>query len=162
MKGISRTIRRRRAEGKTDYKSRLGLLKSGKPRVIVRKTNRYIIGQIIISDSAKDKTIVEASSKELLSKGWPENLKGSLKNLSAGYLTGFLLGKKSKEIKEGILDAGLQRNVPNSRIYAFVKGLADSGFKIPHNKDVLPSDELIERNEKTGKLIKRIKEGLGK
>jgi len=98
MKKIGKTIRRRRKEGKTDYKSRLGLLKSGKARVVARKTNRYFIGQIVISDIAQDKVIIGANSKELLSKGWPEELKGSLKSLTACYLTGFLLGKKIRRL----------------------------------------------------------------
>ena len=34
--------RRRRLQGKTDYKARLAMLKSGKPRLVVRKTNHYI------------------------------------------------------------------------------------------------------------------------
>ena len=32
--------RRRRIEAKTDYKARFNLLKSEKPRLVVRKTNR--------------------------------------------------------------------------------------------------------------------------
>ncbi|MCH7568261.1 MAG: 50S ribosomal protein L18 [Nanoarchaeota archaeon] len=160
MKKIGRTIRRRRKEGKTDYKARLGFLKSGKPRAIVRKTNRYIIGQIVISDIAQDKVIVSVNSKDLLSHGWPSELKGSLKNLSACYLTGFLLGKKSKDIKEAIFDIGLHRNVKKSRLYAFLKGLIDSGIELPYNKEALPSDEEIKKNEKTADLIEKIKGGL--
>lgn len=164
MKKIGKTIKRRRKEGKTDYKSRLGLLKSGKARVIARKTNRYFIGQIVISDIAQDKVIVGVNSKELLSKGWPEELRGSLKSLAACYLTGFLLGKKlegSKEaIKESILDIGLQRNIKKSRIYAFLKGLIDAGINIPYDKKALPSEEILNKNEKTEKLINQIKEGL--
>ena len=162
MKKIGKTIKRRRKEGKTDYKSRLGLLKSGKARVIARKTNRYFIGQIVVSDIAQDKVIIGVNSKDLLNKGWPEELKGSLKNLTACYLTGFLLGKKSanskEPIKEVILDTGLQRNIKNSRIYAFLKGLVDSGLEIPHNKEALPSEDILTKNKKTGKLMDQIKE----
>lgn len=158
MKKIGRTIRRRRFEGKTDYKARLGLLKSGKPRVVVRKTNRYILAQIVISDIAQDKVVLNISSKDLISQGWPEKLKGSLKSLPAAYLTGYLLGKKSEEINEGILDMGLQRNIKGSRIYAFLKGLVDSGFSIPHSKDSFPDDEALNKKEETGKLIKELKE----
>ena len=164
MEKIGKTIKRRRKEGKTDYKARLGLLKSGKARIIARKTNRYFIGQVIISDIAQDKVIVGVNSKELLSKGWPKELEGSLKNLTDCYLTGFLLGKKlegSKEsIKEAVLDIGLQRNIKKSRIYAFLKGLIDSGLEIPHNKEALPSEDILTKNEKTGKLIDQIKEAI--
>jgi len=41
--------RRRRIASKTDYKARLSLLKSEKPRLVVRKTNRYIIAPIIVT-----------------------------------------------------------------------------------------------------------------
>lgn len=157
MEGIGRTIRRRRKEGKTDYKARFGFLKSGKPRIVVRKTNRYIVGQIVISDIAQDKVICSATSKELLSLGWPKELSGSLKGLPASYLTGFLLGRKSGDVKEGILDMGLQRNTKNSRIYSFLKGIVDSGFNVAHSEEALPEDKIIEKNEKTGKLIKDIK-----
>lgn len=160
MKGPSRTMRRRRKEGKTDYKARFGLLKSEKPRVVVRKTNRYLIAQIVSSDVAQDKVILGANSKDLLSEGWPENLSGSLKSLPACYLTGYLLGKKSKDVQEGILDIGLQRNISKTRIYAFLRGLVDSGFEILHDEKILPTDEMLNKNEGTEKLIKKIKEKL--
>tara|TARA_Y100000310_G_scaffold157298_1_gene156674 strand:- start:345 stop:830 length:486 start_codon:yes stop_codon:yes gene_type:complete len=160
MKGPSRTIRRRRKEGKTDYKARFGFLKSGIPRVVARRTNKYLIAQIISSDVAQDKVIIEVNSKELLSKGWPKELAGSLKSLPACYLTGYLLGKKSKDIQKGILDIGLQRSISKNRIYSFLKGLVDSGFEIAHDEKVFPSDEMLIKNEKTGKLIKQIKEKL--
>ena len=94
---MAKTIRRRRHEGKTDYKARLALLKSEKPRLIVRKTNKYIIAQIVETEIAQDKIILGLSSKALLKKTWPENLKGSLKSLAAAYLTGFILGNLAKD-----------------------------------------------------------------
>lgn len=158
MEKIGRTIRRRRREGKTDYKARFGMLKSGIPRVVVRRTNKYIISQIIISDVAQDRVVASFNSKDLMKNGWPEKLKGSLKSLPAAYLTGYGLGKNSKDYKEGILDIGLQRNISKSRLYAFVKGLIDSGFKIPMNEEVLPGEEFLNKKEETGKLIKQIME----
>ena len=158
MKKIQRTIRRRRKEGKTDYKARYSLLKSKRPRAIVRKTNRYIIGQIIESEVAQDKIIIGAHSKELLNKGWPDKLQGSLKSLAACYLTGYLLGKKSKDIKEAIIDFGLQRNIKKSRLFAFIKGLIDAGVKVPHKPASLPTEEDLEKNEKTRSLISKVKE----
>ena len=159
MKGIGRTIRRRRKEGKTDYKSRLSLLKSGKQRLVVRLSNRYVVGQIVSSEIAQDKVIYSANSKELLQKGWPESDKGRLKNLSAAYLTGFLLGKKTEGIQEVILDIGLRRNIKKSRIYAFLKGFMDSGIQVNHDEKVLPEEEMIASRE-TGKLINKIKEAV--
>ncbi len=55
---------RRRREGKTDYRRRLRLLYSRKPRVVVRKSNRYIRMQLIAREDAGDTTLVTANSAE--------------------------------------------------------------------------------------------------
>ena len=47
--------KRRRREHKTNYTKRLILLKGKVPRLVVRKTNKYIILQIIESSHAQDK-----------------------------------------------------------------------------------------------------------
>jgi len=146
-KKIRKLDKKRKRESKTNYTKRLILLKGGFPRLVVRKTNRYIILQIIESLHAQDKVIYSMNTKELLKYGWPESKKGSLKSLTAGYLAGFLLGKKTKGLKkELILDSGLIPNTANSRIYAVVKGIADSGLKIKFNEKVVPSEERIKNN----------------
>ena len=149
--------RRRRLEAKTDYKARLALLKAEKPRIVIRKTNNYIIIQIVSSDNAQDKVLAGITSKVLLSKGLPPQYAGSLKSLGAAYLTGFLLGKKALSIgiKEAIVDSGMHINVKNSRIYAALKGALDSGLKIPHNEKVLPPMESI-KSEKISKIFDKI------
>ncbi len=157
MQGIQRTIRKRRLEGRTDYKARLHLLKSGKARVIFRKTNRYLQAQIVISEIAQDKVLVNVSTKDLIQYGWPEKMSGSLKSLPAAYLMGYLLFKKSK-VHEGVLDIGLLTHVPKSRVYAFVKGLKDAGFDIPCDEAVLPDEKLINKKQETAKLINQLKE----
>ncbi len=138
--------KRRRIEGKTDYRARKSMLQSGINRVIFRKTTRYIIGQVLESFEAHDKVVASYNSKELLGNSWPKEMEGSLKSLPAAYLTGFMLGKEAikAKVKKGILDLGLNRNVPKSRIYAFVAGLKESGFEIPVNEKMLPSKERIE------------------
>ncbi|MEM4271506.1 MAG: 50S ribosomal protein L18, partial [Candidatus Pacearchaeota archaeon] len=80
-----KTPRRRRLEAKTDYKARLELLKSGKPRLVVRKSNKYMTIQIVKSEIAQDKVIVGTTSRILLEKGWPKEKSGSLKSLAAAY-----------------------------------------------------------------------------
>ena len=154
-----KTIRRRKKEGKTDYKLRFNLLKSEKPRLVVRKTNRYIISQIVVSDIAQDKVLLTISSKELLLKGCPEDKKGSLKSLPACYLTGALLAKKSENlVKEVILDFGMHRNIHGSRIYALVKGAKEAGLNIAVDEDVLPKDDRIFSNKNISKsIIEKIK-----
>ena len=146
-------------EAKTDYKARLSLLESGKARLIIRKTNKYIIVQLVQSDIARDKVIASAVSKELLNKGWPEEFSGSLKSRPAAYLTGFLIGLKAKG-KDAILDIGMNRNVHKSRLYAALKGALDAGLHIPHNKDALPSDDMIEENQKLKLILNKIKQNI--
>lgn len=125
-------MRKRRREGKTDYKARLNLLKAEKPRIVIRKTNRYIIIQYVTSIEAKDKIVFGVNSKALLKYGWPGEKKDSLKSVSAAYLTGYLFGRKIKdrELEDGILDLGLARNVKKGRLYSTAKGILDSGVKI--------------------------------
>ena len=155
-----KTLRRRRLEKKTDYRSRLALLKSGEKRLVVRKTNRYIIAQIIESKQAQDKVIIGITSKILLTKGWPKSHAGSLKSIPAAYLTGLIIGKlaKEKNINSAIFDIGLNRNIHKSRLYAFLKGAIESGLKIPHSKDALPSEEDLQKNEKLKNIINKLKE----
>lgn len=139
--------KRRKIQGKTDYKKRLGLLKSGMHRITIRKTNKYLNIQYVTSNEAKDKIIVGISSRDLLEHGWPKELKGSLKSISAAYLAGYLAGKKISEKEknaEAIIDIGLQRSIAGSRIYAVLSGLIDAGIKIKTDKKILPKKERTE------------------
>ena len=156
---MTRMLRRRRQEAKTDYRARLDLLKSDIPRLIIRKTNKQVIVQIVQTKDAQDKVVFSSTSRDLLEKGWPKELEGSLKSRPAAYLTGYLLAKKAAgKIKEAILDSGLHRNVKKSRIYSALKGVIDGGITIPHKEDILPSEEeLTSANEKTGSLISKLK-----
>lgn len=150
-----KTRRRRRKEGKTDYKARFNMLKSEKPRLVIRKTNRYIIAQIVESKAAQDHVLITVSSKDLLEKGWPKDKSGSLKSLMAAYLTGYLLVKNLREKpKQIIFDSGMHRHIKGSRIYAALRGAVDAGLNIPHNPETLPSDERLKLNEKTSSLLK--------
>jgi len=155
MKKQTRLVKIRRRRNKTNYTKRLILLKGNLPRLVIRKTNKYIILQIIESKKAQDKIIYSINTKELLKKGWPKELKGSLKSLPAAYLGGLLLGAKAKNLKEKIiLDSGLIPNTKGSKVYAAVKGVSDSGIKIKYNEKVMPSQERIEGAN--GKISKEI------
>ena len=137
--------KKRRREYKTNYHKRLILLKGDFLRLVVRKTNRYVILQVVESKNAQDKILHAVNTKELLKLGWPEKNMGSLKSLTAVYLAGLLLGKKSKDLqKKIILDSGLIPNTKGSKVYAAVKGMADSGIDIKYDEKVLPSNEKIE------------------
>lgn len=141
-----KTLKRRRKENRTDYANRLKLLKSEKPRVVFRKTNRYIIAQYVTSENAQDKIEMGANSKQLMKYGWPKEFAGSLKSISASYLTGFLIGKKIiHEKKETpIVDIGMIRNLHGSKVFGFLKGLKDSGVKIKCDEKFFPNKEKIE------------------
>jgi large subunit ribosomal protein L18 len=132
---------KRRRLYKTDYKKRLKLLLSKKPRLVVRRSLKYISAQIIEFSPKGDKTLVQASSKELKKLGW----EFSCDNLPASYLTGLLIGKKALEkgIKEAVLDSGLYASTKGNRIYAVVKGARDAGLEVPVDESVLPSEERV-------------------
>lgn len=131
---------RRRREQRTDYRQRLRLLKSHKPRFVVRLSGRSVTCQIILHDSKGDRTVAIATSFELKKHGW----KGHTGNLPAAYLTGFLCGQKAKgKVREAVMDIGLHHSVKGSRIYAALKGALDAGIRIPHSEGILPSEERI-------------------
>ena len=163
-----RTIRKkRRRESKTNYKLRLGLLKSGLLRIVIRKTNKYILLQVVESNEAQDKALISVSSKDLLKNGWDEKYSGSLKNVAAAYLAGLLLAKKILESdikdKEFILDAGLARSIAGGRIYSATKGLVEGGVKLRISKEVFPTQERLDGKHlkpEVQELIKQVKEKL--
>jgi len=151
--------KRRRIENKTNYRRRLGLLKSNSLRLVIRKTNKYLILQIIESKNSEDKVVYSANTKDLLKLGWPETKLGSLKSVTASYLAGLLLGKKAKNIKERlVLDLGLIPNTKGSRVYAAVKGIADSGIEINFDEKVIPSKDAIEgKNNNLTEIFTKVK-----
>src|SRR3989338_3385504 len=95
---------RRKREGSTDYRKRLKIVVSNKPRMVARKSLAGIQAAIIEYHKEGDMTKAAAHSSQLRKIGW----KYGTGNLPAAYLVGFLLGKKAKDakIKEAILDIG--------------------------------------------------------
>jgi large subunit ribosomal protein L18 len=164
MPKISPTYRihfRRRREGKTNYKKRLKLLLSEKPRLVYRKTLKYIIGQIINFDKKGDVTLVGITSKILKKYGW----KFACDNTPASYLTGYLLGKMalSKGVKEAVLDIGLYTSTKGGRMYAFAKGAIDAGLNVPCNEEMFPSEDRIKGlhiSEEVAKNFEEVKKNI--
>jgi len=155
-----RTQKRRRRENKTDYKARRILLVSGVPRIVVRSTNKYFILQAVESAEAQDKVLMTVTSKELLKNGWDKKKAGSLKGISAGYLTGILMAKKLKGGKY-IVDLGMARTRKGGRIFAVVAGLVEGGLDIPANDKVFPSeDRLMGEHIKIRDMVEKVKGGL--
>ncbi|MFH1506406.1 MAG: 50S ribosomal protein L18 [archaeon] len=139
---IYRVKFRRKRLGKTNYKKRLSLLQSRKPRLVIRRTNTQIIAQIIKYDADGDKIVIGFDSKQLTKLGW----KHSTKNIPAAYLAGLAIGKKAQDkgVKEAILDLGLQTPIAGSKLYAALKGAVDSGLKIPCSEEIFPKQERLE------------------
>ena len=57
---------RRRREGKTDYRRRLALLKSGKTRIVVRRSLKQIQVQFINYAEQGDKILISSTSSDLV------------------------------------------------------------------------------------------------
>jgi large subunit ribosomal protein L18 len=161
MTKITRVQKKRRRKNITDYNARLTLLKANAVRLVIRRTNRYIIIQEVESKNAQDKIIFGLTSKALIQEGWNEKMAGSLKSIPACYLTGALFAKKVDAKKNYIVDLGMARNVKGSRIFATVKGLIDGGLKLNADSKAFPSEKSLEGDntkEETKVLIKKVKE----
>jgi len=141
QKKITRVPFRRRREGKTDYRKRLALLKSGKHRLVVRKTLTKTIVQVIEYHPSGDLVRATALSTELSGHGWTH----SFSNTPAAYLTGLIAGKRAMKvgISEAVLDIGLNVSVKGSKAFAVLKGVLDAGVDIPHGETILPSGNAI-------------------
>lgn len=127
---------RRLREGKTDYKLRKALLKSGKPLFTVRKSNRYIYVSLVKPGVGGDITLFTVCSKVLATKyGW----KVGLKNTPAAYLTGLLAGKLATKmgITEAVVNLGLAWSKKASRPFAAAMGAIEAGLKINVGKEVI-------------------------
>ena len=153
---------RRRREGKTDYYQRTRLIVADVPRMVVRKTNRHIIVQLVTAELDGGRTLVAASSAELEKYGY----KGSTSSTPAAYLTGMLFAVKAKKAKQesAILDIGLNRATPGARVFAALKGAVEAGLAIPHGEEILPSDErakgahIAAYNKNAGDIVKNVEQ----
>eukprot|EP00929_Paragymnodinium_shiwhaense_P058700 TRINITY_DN2940_c0_g1_i3.p2 TRINITY_DN2940_c0_g1~~TRINITY_DN2940_c0_g1_i3.p2 ORF type:complete len:313 (+),score=88.16 TRINITY_DN2940_c0_g1_i3:74-1012(+) len=90
--------KRRRREGKTDYKARCKMVRQDrnkynnrKYRLIVRITNRAVITQVAYATIAGDKVVAQATSKDLAEYG----VSVGLKNYAACYATGLLIARRT-------------------------------------------------------------------
>lgn len=163
------TKKRRRRENKTDYTHRRNMLRPNlknygavKSRLVVRRTNKKIICQIVKAYADGDRIVVEATSDELRQYG----LCVGLTNYSAAYATGLLVARKAlikmelndlyaakkadgkieeqedvedeRRAYQVFLDIGLGRSTRGSRYFAAMKGASDGGLKIPHSEKVFP------------------------
>ncbi len=147
---------RRRREGKTNYKKRLGLIKSEKPRFVVRITNKHVIAQLIQALPDHDEVVISSSSKELVKHF---NWKGDENNLPASYLVGLICGYKAltKGIKTAVPDIGLHAPTKGAKVFATLMGAKDAGLEIPIGEEVLPDEERL-KGEHIAKYALLLKE----
>jgi len=126
---------RRRREARTDYHQRLRLLKSGKPRLVARKSNKHTRAQLVVTGPQGDETVASAASTDLSEYGW----EAPTGNMPAAYLTGLLAGLRALDAgyEEAVLDIGLNSPTPGNKVFAVQEGAIDAGLEIPHNDAVL-------------------------
>eukprot|EP00915_Cephaloidophora_sp_WS-2016_P002800 GHVH01003788.1.p1 GENE.GHVH01003788.1~~GHVH01003788.1.p1 ORF type:complete len:292 (-),score=49.90 GHVH01003788.1:50-925(-) len=168
--------RRRRREGKTDYKARKSMIiqdlsKYGCPkyRFVVRRTNKRIIAQVVYATLTGDRTIAMADSFELVRYG----VTVGLTNYSAAYCVGLLCARRLLEnlgiadqftgVEEAtgeeyhpdeeeerpfraILDIGLYRSSKGARVFGAMKGGVDGGIEIPHSISCFPGEDSAEEH----------------
>lgn len=101
--------RRRRREGKTDYKARVKMVQQDrnkyntkKYRLVVRFSNRRCICQIAYATVTGDYIVSQANSAELVNYGIP----AGHKNYAAAYCTGLLCARRT--LKKFELDGAIK------------------------------------------------------
>jgi len=154
---------RRYREGKTNYRKRLALVKSGLPRLVIRRHHNSIVAQAVNYDPKGDKVLTGFVSTALKKYGWDVHTG----NLPSAYLTGYMLGLRAKKkgIKKMVLDLGLQRVTKGSALFACLKGVLDAGIDVPHGEHMLPDENRLyggHISEEIKSKIDNIKSKVGK
>ncbi len=125
---------KRRKIGRTRYKKRLALLRSNKPRLVVRKKNRDIMVQVVDFGYEGDRVLATVNGKILAKQfNWP-----SRRNMPTAYLVGLYAAKiaKQKGVSEVVPDIGLHSPTKQSIVFGAIKGAMDGGLKINMNMEI--------------------------
>lgn len=134
-------ILRRLREEKTNYRKRYSMLMgTGKHYFItVHISNENTHVQIHRPEVNGDRVIASGHSRFLANRGW----KGSGKNVSAAYLTGYLAGKRAiiKGSDSAMLYSGTRKYT--QRMAAALNGVIDAGLKVPSDPETFPPEERI-------------------
>jgi len=149
------TMLKRRREQRTDYRQRLALLRSGLPRLVVRRTLNSFRVQVIEFTETGDRTVFECSSGALKKYGW----RGHCGSIPAAYLTGLLAGVEAgkKGVRRAVADVGLHNAIEGTSLFTVVKGARDTGLDVPLGEHILPSKDRI-----SGRHIAQYAEALRK
>jgi large subunit ribosomal protein L18 len=146
---------RRRREGKTNFAKRLALAKSGKTRMVVRRSNKGILVQFIDFDPRGDRTLLTVSGAHLTKLyNWP-----SKRNVWTAYLAGLMAGKMAhkKGIKEFVLDMGMYVPSKGSVVFAAQKGASDAGLSTILDKEKMPEGKLSDPPERYKSMFNEVK-----
>ncbi len=143
---------KRRRKNLTNYAKRLALVKSGKPRMVVRKSLRHVSVQFVRYEEKGDVTVASANSSELSKFGWSDR-----SNLPTAYLTGALAAGKAKKkgVTEFVLDIGLSTASKNALPFGAVKGALDAGLKTKFNPESVDAGRI--RGEHIAKYAESLK-----
>jgi len=143
-----------------------------KYRLICRITNKKVICQIAYATIQGDKILCQATSKELSRYGMP----CGHTNYAACYATGLLIARRALDIVgladaitgveecdaeefhveeqdserrpfKCILDVGLIRTIPGSRVFGILKGAVDGGLHVPHSVKNFPGFTSADKGE---------------
>ncbi len=132
---------RRKREGRTDYNLRLKILAGRKPRVVVRRTLKHLILQVVDYTPTGDKVLVASHTHDLGQYGW----KAGTGNIPAGYLAGLLLGVRAKKagITSCVADIGMHPAVHGGVVFAALKGCVEAGISLPLDDKVVPDQKRL-------------------
>jgi len=143
-----------------------------KYRLITRITNKKVVCQIAYATIKGDRVLCQAMSSELGRYGMPVGHT----NYAACYATGLLVARRALQIVgldsaitgveeataeefhveeeenerdpfKVILDVGLIRTIPGSRVFGILKGAVDGGLYIPHSCKNFPGFTEAEKGE---------------
>lgn len=146
---------RRRRDGKTNFAKRLALIRGGKTRMVVRRSNTNIVVQFVDFDPKGDKTLLTLSGTHLAKTyQWP-----SKRNVWTAYLVGLMAGKiaQKKGVKEAILDMGMYTASKGSVIFAAQKGAADAGMATLCDKEKVPESKIASPPDKYKSMFNDVK-----
>ncbi len=156
MRKGTRLKLRRRTEGVTYYRRRGKMVLSGKPRLVVRSSNKYVYAYLVENIAGGDRILSSANSRELRKLGW----EFGLGNTPASYLTGALLAQRASKtgVKEAFLDLGLATPTEGNKLFAVAKGCSHFGLTVKCDESVMPSEDRI-RGKHIADYLPGIKEG---
>ncbi len=135
------TVKYRRVlAGKTDYRLRLKLLKSGLPRLVIRRSLSAIRMQVVEYKPDGDRVVLAVDSGMLAKFGW----RAGTGNTPAAYLTGLLLAKAAAgKIQKCVSDTGNLSIVKGGVLFAALAGAVEGGLSVSVAKEMFPSADRL-------------------